>query len=363
MNNYNISTWSNIFNKAIYGWDLNLINTDYSLFIDTSHWEYDKNKFDKEKFKDKAKEMNLKGLIFKVSDAYDGKQFYDDSCDFWYSLANECKLLTTGYHWLQPSVDPINAFKFYNDWMKNNPCSMPYVVDFEEPSATGRPTDYCWRLQKFLENSGTDTIIYTAMGYIGTLKSGIASSYYNTYFGFMKNYTLWLAWYSRYVPKNLWPWVDWDLWQYSASSDFPFYEDKDNENAKAWGMPGAGLDMNWVKNSYLEKFSLLNEVANDKINDSTQEQIVIENLENNENTNTEKDNVAGLKFETLVDGTRIRNSPMITDNIVSTVPLGTELKAKDFDGTNVWMQIDGGQFDGKFIAYKYNGKQYLKKKE
>lgn len=324
MNNYQLSTWSKLFNQTIYGWNLNLINSDYSLVIDVSHWEYDKAKFDKEKFKAKALAMNLRALIFKLSDTTQaGFQFYDSSAEFWYNLANECGLLTSGYHWLQPSIDPTVAYRFYEKWIKDHPFTLPQIVDFEEPSARLKPTDYLWRLQTFLGLSGPNSIVYTSPGYISDLRANGANA---SRLGFAANYALWVATYSRYKPCNFAPWTDWVMWQYSDAGDFPIYRDGDAENGLAWGMPGAGLDMSWAKNSYLDQF---------KNSSSVEEIPPVVPAE----TTTPAASALTMIAKTVL---KIRTGPGIGYLEIGELQPGAEVEVLDVAGKNAWIQHQGG---------------------
>lgn len=252
---YPINKWNNVWNRFRYGWDLNLINTDLDLLIDVSHWIVIPSKFDEEKFARKVTELDLKGIIFKVSDSAGGKLFLDSTADFWYKLARKYHLLTAGYHWLQQDVDPTVAWKYYQAFMADHPGALPSIVDFEEPSVT-RATDYLWRLETFLKYAGPDSIIYTGMGYVLKMKNLLPRQDWNKKLYWIRSYTLWLARYSRFWPQGLWPWddADWQIWQYSAAADFPFYVDGDGLDGLEWGFQAHGLDMNWAKKNYLQKY-------------------------------------------------------------------------------------------------------------
>lgn len=252
---YEVSKWTNLWNKLRYGWDLNMINTDLDLMIDVSHWIVIPSKFDEEKFSRKVEELDLKGIIFKVSDSAGGKLFLDDTADFWYKLAQKYGLLTAGYHWLQQDVDPTVAWKYYQAFMADHPGVLPSIVDFEEPSVT-KATDYLWRLETFLKNAGDDAIIYTGAWYVQKIKALLSRDDWDRKLYWIRNYTLWLARYSRYYPSNLWPWddTDWQVWQYSPAADFPFYVDGDGLDGLEWGFQAHGLDMNWAKKSYLQPY-------------------------------------------------------------------------------------------------------------
>lgn len=253
---YPVSKWASAWNRVLYGWDLNLINTDLDFMLDVSHWIVKPDLFNEEKFVRKMQQLDLKGIIFKVSDSDgSGKMFTDATADFWYKLARKHNLLTAGYHWLQPNVDPTVAWKYYQAFMADHPGVLPSIVDFEEPSVT-KATDYLWRLETFLKCAGPDAIIYTAMGYVLKMKNLLPREDWNKKLYWISSYTLWLARYSRFWPKDLWPWDDdaWKIWQYSAAADFPYYVDNDGLDGTEWGFQAKGLDMNWAKKSYLQPY-------------------------------------------------------------------------------------------------------------
>ena len=98
------------------------------LGTDTSHWSGTIN----------FNTMYNAGARFwytKATDAnkYSGEQ-YEDSKLLEYSEAvfRQAKLLTGCYHWLQASVDPKTAAKFYLERYKRFPYHFPPMMDFEE---------------------------------------------------------------------------------------------------------------------------------------------------------------------------------------------------------------------------------------
>jgi len=271
-----INPFTKLWNKALYGWDLNHIVTgELKLMLDVSHWVVIPSQFDEQKFVEKAQALGLSGLIYKISDADkgNGRQFYDSTAEFWFNLIQKLKseygmnVVNGGYHWLQQSVDPKSAFDFHNTWVRDHPSRLPYICDFEEPSITSA-TDYLWRLQEWFKHadannpSGEVSICYTGMGYVSKLKSMLGSAAYQSKMSWMSSYTLWLARYSRYSPDmtSLWPWnnKDWKIWQYSPHADWPYFKDEDNKDGLNWGLQAHGIDMNWAKREYLDYYLGLN---------------------------------------------------------------------------------------------------------
>ena len=287
-----LSPFQKFWNKFIYGWDLNDIATGkLRLVIDTSHWIVVPSKFNEEMFVKKAKELGLVGIIYKISDANKstGKMFVDDTAEFWFNLIqrlnNEHGMNVTngGYHWLQQSVDPKVAFNYHHSWVKDHPSRLPFICDFEEPSITSA-TDFLWRLETWLGeadkyNPNNETsIIYTAMGYISTLK-GMIGMDYSKKMSWMQAYTLWLARYSRYYPSKIWPWEtdSWKMWQYSAGADWPYYKDGDGIDGLNWGLQAHGIDMNWVKSDYIADYLNI-EIEENPADDDDDELIPSESL-------------------------------------------------------------------------------------
>ena len=107
---------------------------DRVLGTDTSHWSGTIN----------FETMYKAGARFwytKATDAYvEAPILYEDSkfqeyCENAFDFG---KLLATCYHWLQASVDPKVAAKFYLERYKRFPFQMPPVLDFEEKSVLAK---------------------------------------------------------------------------------------------------------------------------------------------------------------------------------------------------------------------------------
>jgi hypothetical protein len=345
----NINTLLNLWNKTIYGWDLNRIKEggDLEYIIDVSHWSTQRDQFNKEKFAKYIEEKRIVGLIFKLSDANatTGLKYYDDLAEFWYGIAQEFNLLTSGYHWLQASVDPIVAYNFYNNWIKDHPFTLPKIVDFEEPSITNY-TDYLWRLQTFLGKSGNDSMIYTAKWYLDRIMVALGASAFKQKTSWMSAYSLWWAAYSRYFPtktvSNLYPWTDFQGWQYSATADYPYYKDEDEFDGKEMGGTSSGLDMNLFKKEFLDKYRNI-----------VVEEPIVDPVEVDENTNT---NI--IKFITKSE-MNIRSGADIGYNIIGTIDKDKEVSFQDIGGAECWGKIGENQW----ICKSRNGYDYLKVKE
>ena len=346
-----ISTFLNLWNKLKYGWDLNRIKEggDLEYLIDVSHWSTGKDQFNKEKFAKYIKEKRIVGLIFKLSDAnaVTGKLYYDDLAEFWYGIAQEFNLLTSGYHWLQASVDPTVAYNFYYNWIKDHPFTLPKKVDFEEPSITSY-TDYLWRLQIFLGLSGNETMIYTAKWYMDRIKVALGSLAFEQKTSWMSAYPLWVASYSRYFPtktvSDLYPWTDFQGWQYSATADYPYYYDEDKFDGTEMGGTSKGLDMNLFKKEFLDKYR--NVVVN-----LPEEDVPIDDVVENENTNI-------IKFITKSE-MKIRTGAGIGFDDIGIVDKGKEISFNDMGGADCWGKIG----DNQWICRSRNGYNYLDVKE
>ena len=338
----NVNLLTNTWNKLIYGWDLERINKDLEFIIDVSHWTTHIEQFNKDKFAEYVEKRKLVGLIFKLSDSWGaGNLFYDDCAEFWYNIAQEFNLLTTGYHWLQPTVDPLVAWKFHDNWIKDHPLTLPNVADFEEPSVINA-TDYLWRLKTFLDASGKDSIIYTAKYYIDKMKSLIARDYWGQKIGWMSAYNLWFAWYSRYYPtktaSNIYPWSDFVGWQYSSSADYPYYQDGDDLDGTEWGVTSKGGDVNWFSKSFLDKYRV----------DSGSPVLPPEEPEEPESSLTY---IANMNM-------KVREGAGTNYKRVSIAKENEEINVLDIGGKDCWIRFG----DKKWICKSLDGVEYLRKK-
>lgn len=275
-------SWIGKWNKLLYGWDLDTINDSFWFVPDLNHWLVNEPKnnppnFIEEKFAQQVEAKKVKAIIFKVSDANNktGQLFFDPSAELWYRLANKYKLGSGGFHWLQPSVDPKVAWNFYYGWMRDHPCTMPYILDFEEKKIQSA-TDIVWRATQWFSHANAawgsaDNLCYTGMGYIDFLKGMLIEAGKNwvNVLSPLAQQPLWLAMYTRYWPKifvqkymkyriydgkELWPWSGFEAWQYSPNADYEVFLDEDNENAQAWGFESKGLDMNYFNAGWLSKY-------------------------------------------------------------------------------------------------------------
>lgn len=66
-----------------------------------------------------------------------------------------------------------------------------------------------------------------------------------------------------------------------------------------------------------------------------------------------------IKLVTLMGDIRVRTGPSIYASIVGKVPAGYQIDACGFGGSNCWAKIQGGQYDGKWIAIQYNSLKLL----
>ncbi len=258
----NFSFLENAWNELIYGWKLNQIGETLFVAPDVSHWSIDvvNQKIDENKFKKQIDEKGVKAIIYKGTDANKttGNPFVDVTAKFWWNIGGKFNLLRGCYHWLQYSIDPTVAFEYYFNFIKEYPTELPAIMDFEEPSVTNG-SDYLWRAKTWLglaeQMMSKKPVIYTAPWFINKIKELVPQKDWESKIGWLRNYPLWVASYSRYWPKSLYPWGDFVGWQYSDAADFPYYKDDDTYDGLDWGIQSKGLDMNLFKIEWLNKYS------------------------------------------------------------------------------------------------------------
>jgi len=362
-----IGFWNNTWNKLFYGWDLNQIGDTLLIGPDTSHWSMSyppENYFDEEKFAKQVEEKEVKTIVYKGTDSNKttGRLFTDRTAKFWHYVGGKFKLLRGSYHWLQYSVDPKVAFEYHNELEKECPTELPYIVDFEEPSVTNY-SDYLWRARVWLDLANTElvddvSLIYSGIGYLRKVRAAIAISQLEDKMGWMRENNLWIALYSRRSPANylkwaklgedgMFPWKpdDWVKWQYSFAADFPYYVDKDALNGRQWGITSLGLDMNYVKRTWLQKYidKYFGNGNNEEPEEPTEEPEEPE----------EPADVKGLLFKSkhLMN---IRSKPGTTYSIIGQLPENTIVVATDIGGNNCWIKTELG-----WICKNLNGRNYL----
>ena len=358
----NISFWTNTWNKLIYGWNLTQVGDILLIIPDTSHWSINQppeKYFNEEKFAQQVKEKKVKAIIYKGTDANKntGYLFTDDTAKFWWKIGEKFKLLRGCYHWLQYSVDPKVSFAYHNNFEKEYPTEFPYILDFEEPSVTNF-SDYLWRARVWLglanEELGDDvSIVYSGIGYLNKVRGGLLANKLEAQMGWLRENYLWLAFYSRYSPekymqmynKNIFPWQpsDWIMWQYSFGADYPYYVDGDAENGTQWGITSKGLDMSYVKITWLQKYL-------DKFQNGSTTPEVPEEPEISEPPPTTEDGMNFLSLGTM----NIRSGPGLGYKKVELLPAGTKFDATDIGGNNCWVKMDRG-----WVCKSLNGKDYL----
>lgn len=186
--------------------------------------------------------------ITKATDAYKVSPIqYEDSkfMEFSTAVFQHGKMLNGCYHWLQASIDPVEAANFYLERYNRFNFHFPPILDFEEVYTieTGKYSDFAWRAQMWLEHiekkTGRKPIIYTAKWYTDHFK--------DSYLSWMKAYPLWVADYTwtsntlgrpTYMP---YPWEKQTMWQFSA--------DKNNRGAE-FGVGSDDICLDWYEGDY-----------------------------------------------------------------------------------------------------------------
>lgn len=344
----NFSFLTRTWNKLLYGWDLIQIGNTLLIIPDFSHWSVLKPpKIDEEKFARQCAEKGVKFIIYKGTDSWQGQLFTDVTAPFWWGLAERLGLGRGTYHWLQPGVDPTVAFNYHRDYVRTYPTELPYLMDFEEKKISSA-TDYLWRAYTWLgladADRGDKTVIYSAPWYINLLKTMIPSSDWEKKMGMLRNWPLWLATYSRYWPskKSLWPWTDFVGWQYSDAADFPYYKDDDQYWGTEWGIQSSGLDMNYFRREWLEKY-LPGEKQPPIEEPPAEEPPQFPTMET-------------LKYRTLSE-MRVRSAPTTSmDNTKRITQKGEELSVMEISGNDAWIYVGDG-----WVCKTKNGREYLEK--
>ena len=352
-----ISFWTNTWNKLKYGWDLNWIGDTLIICPDFSHWSVNfppENYFDEDKFAKKIEEHGTRAIIYKGtdSDKVTGRPFTDRTAKFWWGIGGKFNLLRGCYHWLQYSIDPTVAFNYHQILMDECPTELPYVLDFEEPSVTSF-SDYLWRAKVWLElardASGKKPVVYTGMGYLGNIRAGLGSSQVENKMGFLRQYDLWLAFYSRYWPskamqlnKNLssYPWgpEEWKMLQYTFNGDYPYYIDGDALWGDEWGITSLGLDLNYFKKEWLDLYDT--GVEPPPVEPPVEPPVPVEPSDE-------------LQFKTLYK-MNVRSGPGTQFPVVLTLPINEIITVNNVGGSNSWIQMDGG-----WVCHSLNNNTYL----
>jgi len=291
----------------------------------------------------------------KATDAnkYSGWQFEDSKfMKFCTDAFDHGKLLTGCYHWLQPSVDPTVAAKFYLERYKRFPFHLPPIMDFEEPLVlqTRKFSDYAWRAQVWLEyvkhQTGRVPFIYTAKWYTEQFDDKLLS--------WMKDYPVIIADYTCWSNtfKYLWckeprrkpyPWLDdWSMWQFSADG---------NRRGKEFGVGSGDIDLNYWHNDMnsLLAFCGLDTVPTPPVEEPT-----------DPTQPPEEVSMSQKKFYVIGYEQNVRSEPVISKtNIVKVVPKNTEIypiiDIKFYDKRNIWLKYPDG-----WVALLHIGGQYLR---
>lgn len=318
------------------------------LGTDTSHWA-GKIDFDV---------MYNAGARFWYTKATDANKYsgwqYEDSKLLEYSEAvfEQGKLLAGCYHWLQASIDPKIAAKFYLERYKRFPYHFPPIMDFEETEIikTGKFSDYAWRGQVFLGEVGNATgrtpMIYTAKWYMDYFKENYVS-WMKDYPGIIADYTCWSNKFKylwcKEPRRKPYPWLDnWSMWQFSADG---------NGRGREFGVSAGDIDLNYWHKDMNDLLAFLGL-------DSQPEPSVEPPVDPTQPP--EEMSMSSKAFYVIGPEQNVRKEPVIsTTNIMKVVPHDEEIypiqDMKVYDTKNIWLKYPVG-----WIALVYQGKLYLK---
>jgi len=159
-------------------------------------------------------------------------------------------MLSGGYCWLQPRIDPKLQARFYLDNFYNKyETDFPPILDFEDTNVYSW-SDMLWRAEVWLDivekETGKIPIIYTSKWYIDYFNKKKA--------GFLSRYPLWASHYiQRTYPTIPAIWNSWKMWQYTDKGDYPYYDYWDKtRHGRGWGVSSGYLDLNWYNGTYVD---------------------------------------------------------------------------------------------------------------
>ena len=129
-----------------------------------------------------------------------------------YKIAKEAGILFGPYHYMDYTRPVRESANFYVTVLKNYPCDLPPVVDYEQSRTDNNINAARAYLREFLEILRANSykpLIYTSSGFWG--KYGENNSYW-------AGYPIWLAQYVTTAKPTLpAPWTKWTFWQYSST--------------------------------------------------------------------------------------------------------------------------------------------------
>lgn len=287
--------------------------------VDTSHWSGVINFVT-------MYNAGAKFWITKASDAFfgTGQLFQDSMFDTYMRDSEDIGLLRGCYHWLQPSVDPTVAAKFYLERYYKYDLDFPPILDFEEPKVTNYG-DFAWRAEVWLryvyEQTKKKPIVYTAKWY--------TDRFAQKYISWMNVYPLWVAdytWWSNNVthkPIMPYPWTEHTIWQWGTPA-------RGNE----FGVQAKEIDMNYFNGSYDDLLSFLN-------------------------AEKPEPPVQSYLFDGVVEANAlsIRTGPSTDYPVSGYLKKGDVVHVKEVDGQNVWVEHDSGWSAMKVGANEYIGRK------
>lgn len=222
------------------------------------------------------------------------------------------------YWYVMPGYDyKQHAASFYTVW-KDWPGAITPVMDIEENGGLPPASLVTWfrnLLLEFEHLAGIKPMIYTSPGF------------WNSYMPrttWAKNYKLWVAaWTLAMNPTVPYDWqtVGWRFWQYSATGIGALY-----------GAQSRKIDENRYRGTW-DEFK----------------------AEFNYGVPTPPPPPPpapeGLRMKvTTTPHLNVRSGPGTNYADVGDLPTGTEFDIKNVAGANAWVQIKGGQFDGKWVC-------------
>ncbi len=289
------------------------------------------------------------------ADKYSGWQWEDSKFDkFSTDAFHHGKLLAGCYHWLQPSVDPTVAAKFYLERYKRFPFHLPPIMDFEEPLVlqTRKFSDYAWRAQVWLEyvkhQTGRVPFIYTAKWYTEQFDDKLLS-WMKAYPVIIADYTCWSNTFKylwcKEPRRKPYPWLDdWSMWQFSADG---------NGRGHEFGVSAGNICLDYWHNDMnsLLAFLGLDEQPTPPVEEPEEP-----------GQPPEEVSMSQKKFYVIGYEQNVRSEPIIGNNVVKVIPQNTEIypiiDIKFYDKRNIWLKYPDG-----WVALLHIGGQYLRQEK
>lgn len=260
-----------------------------------------------------------------------GNEWKDSRCDTYRRdlIAND---MPYGVYWYcKAGEDPVAHAENFAEVASEFPFQLGAEEDFEQTSKNPSET-LSWIIAfdtKLKTILGKKTSPYSSAGF---WNSYVAP---NTYFTDEQWAAHWTLAGAPYMPRN-WVWKKGCKWQWSADH---------NGKAREYGMVTGG-DADMDLNRYYGSCSDFNTRYGTHISP----------------LNPIPPGEQHFEFVITANALNVRTGPGTNYSIVGVLYQGNIVELKDIAGTNAWMQIESGQYAGKWCAVKVNENKYMQPK-